>query len=86
MRVLKLMILPALLAPAMASAPLAAAPTKDGQKMICKSQPTIGSRFGTRICHTKAEWEVIKEEAQRGFSEDMRTRYINTCREPGNCH
>ena len=87
MRVLNLIALSALLAPAVVPAPLAASAKSDGQKMICKTQPTPGSRFGTRICHTKAEWEVIREEGGRSYSEDVKTRYINTCKDSwGNCH
>ena len=87
MRPLSLISMSALLASAIAPAPLAAAAKKDGQKMICKSQPGTGSRFGKRICHTRAEWEVIREEAQRNYSEDVRTRYMNTCKDEWeNCH
>ncbi len=80
MRSLSLIALSALLASAVAPAQPAAAAKKDGQKMICKSQAGTGSRFGTRTCHTKAEWDAIREEAGRSY-DDMRTRYMNTCTE-----
>jgi hypothetical protein len=32
--------------------------------MICKSQVQTGTRFSTRICRTKAQWEEQTREAR----------------------
>ena len=37
--------------------------------MICKSgEPIVGSRFpGPRTCHTRKEWDQIKQDAQQAL-------------------
>jgi hypothetical protein len=43
-------------APAPAPAPAPAAQSK--KDMICKSEQTTGSRFPTKVCYSKAEYEA----------------------------
>ena len=57
----------------------ASSPRQKGEKLICKSQANAGTRFRTRICHSKAQWAQIEEENKR-LMQDMTTRSINTCR------
>ena len=57
---------------------MATSPKQKSEKMICKGQPTPGSRFRTRICHTSAEWDQIAEENRRSM-QDMTTRNIKAC-------
>ena len=78
MRALSFIGLSALLAAANSGAPPPAGVGKDGQKLICKTQPTLAKRSGTRICHTRAEWEKIREEASR-LIDDAKPRGLNTC-------
>ena len=78
MRIMRLAGLSALLASPLAPVPVAAAVEKHGQKMICKTQPTLAKRSGTRICHTRAEWERIREEAGR-LVDNAKPRDPNTC-------
>lgn len=37
---------------------------EDGERVICRTEPMIGSRIGNRVCHTEAEWERIEEERE----------------------
>jgi len=68
-----------------ATAPtMAANPKQKGEKMICKGQASAGTRFRTRICHTRAEWSQIEEENKR-LMQDMTTRYINICKDSTAC-
>lgn len=35
-------------------------------KLICRRMPITGSAFRTnRVCHTKAEWEKLRDDARR---------------------
>jgi len=47
--------------PATAAAPAA---KEDPNKKICKRQQVTGSYFMTRECHTKAEWDLMAENAR----------------------
>jgi len=41
---------------------------KDPNRMICEKQEELGSRLSTkRVCHTAAEWEVIRQEARQNL-------------------
>lgn len=42
---------------------------RDPNQVICKNQKRTDSRFGTRICHTRAEWVAIAEENKRSYGE-----------------
>ena len=49
------------------AAPPAAAPTPPTTPeaaQVCRRQPVEGSRRQERVCHTKAEWDVIRENAR----------------------
>jgi hypothetical protein len=57
-----------------AAVPANAAPPQtdaDDAKLICKNQPRTNTRFRTRICHSKAGWEKITEQAQRSAGESF---------------
>lgn len=42
---------------------------KPKEKMICHSEPVTGSRTQVnRICHTKAEWDEIAQQARRDIN------------------
>ncbi len=43
---------------------------KDPNEKICVKQPITGSRFGKKICQTRAQWQAIKENAKK-TSEDL---------------
>jgi hypothetical protein len=62
-------------APATATqTPPAAAPDAE---QICRRQPIEGSRRSERVCHTKAEWDIIRENARSNrdtASRDQRDR------------
>jgi invasion protein IalB len=47
-----------------ASTPAKVEKTADQDQMICKSQVQTGTRFSTRICRTKAQWEEQTREAR----------------------
>jgi hypothetical protein len=34
------------------------------QKIVCKSERFVGSNLSTRICKTRAEWDLAKKESQ----------------------
>jgi cytochrome c5 len=52
---------PAVIAPA---APATPAATPDGDKIICKTIETTGSRFSTRECATKDQWAERTRQAR----------------------
>ena len=57
---------------------LADGPKHKSERMICKSAPKEGSRFRTRICHTRAQWDQIAEENKR-LMDEMAGRTIKAC-------
>ena len=57
----------ALSPPLAAEAP--AGPSVDGDKLVCKVEAKTGSRFPTKTCRTKAEWEQIRMQHQRELKE-----------------
>lgn len=63
---------------------MAASPKQQGEKLICKGQPTAGTRFRARVCHTKAEWDQIAEENRRLMNE-MAGRTIKACGPQNGC-
>ncbi len=56
-----------------ASAP-AAKPAKD--KMVCKSEPVTGTRFGKKVCRTESEWRQMRQDAQNDTSRMQTQRDI----------
>jgi predicted transglutaminase-like cysteine proteinase len=69
-------------APAPAPAPATESPTLQtiipaAAEQICRRQPIQGSRRSERVCHTKAEWEAIRDNARNNrdtASRDQRDR------------
>jgi len=49
-------------APAAAATP---APAQSKKDMICKSELTTGSRFPTKVCYSKAEYEAKRQLDQQ---------------------
>ncbi len=45
--------------------PVNARRADDPDKVVCKSQALVGTRFHTRICHTRRDWEKLAEEHKR---------------------
>ncbi len=57
---------------ALVSAPAAAASAeagRDGSKVVCKRESKTGTRFPTKICRTKAQWEALSEQHKRDAKE-----------------
>jgi len=44
-------------------------PAKDPDEVICKREKKVNSRFTTKTCHTRAEWDAISEANKRDFVE-----------------
>jgi len=44
--------------------PTAPAKKDPNEKIICKSEGTVGSRIRERICKTRAEWELGRSKAR----------------------
>ncbi|WP_420434536.1 hypothetical protein [Hyphobacterium sp.] len=38
---------------------------EDGEEVVCRTEPVVGSRIGQRICFTEAQWDQIREERTR---------------------
>ena len=66
----------ALIAPA---ANAADAPA-DGNKLVCRSIRVTGTRFPTRICHKKADWDRMREQQRRDAEELLNSRVVETRR------
>lgn len=78
MRVLALAIGLALAAgPALANE-TAADKDADKEKIVCRQQPKANSRFMTRVCLTKAEWEFRTEQHRKAIEEIQNRPYIST--------
>jgi len=43
----------------------AGVPRPSGDKPICKTQPKAGSHVIARICHTRAEWDAMRDASRR---------------------
>ena len=55
---------------------------KDGEDKICKRQAKTGTRFASKVCYTKAQWEEIAEANKRAAAENFNKPTIST--EKGN--
>ena len=53
-----------------------AAQSSDESKLVCKGEAKTGTRFKTRTCHTKAEWEEIRQQHQRDLREVVDAPHI----------
>lgn len=58
---------------------------KDGAALVCKTKPRTNTRFGTRTCHTQAEWARITEENRRNYEEMVGGMRQNQCNGEGQC-
>lgn len=67
-------------APAQAAQPATSASGAE-EEMVCKYQSRTATRFKKKICHTRAVWEQMSENAKRQASEDFRKPTINIARE-----
>lgn len=50
----------------------AEATTADGTQWICRRIQQTGSRVGTRVCKTRAEWNEIERQAQQVVDDTQR--------------
>ena len=82
MRVLALSIALALVAgPALSNETTAAtAKDEDKERIVCREQMKANSRFTTRLCLTKAEWEFRAEQHRKAFEEVQNRPVINGAR------
>ncbi|MDB5421487.1 MAG: hypothetical protein JWR59_1434 [Brevundimonas sp.] len=56
---------PAPASPIAPAAPAATtAVTDPANEQVCRRQPIEGSRRSERVCHTRAQWDVIREHAR----------------------
>jgi hypothetical protein len=68
--------------PASATAPPKAAEAADDDKVVCKSQQVTGTRFSTRICHTKHDWAQIEKDSR----DELMDQQSQSFRNPTNGH
>jgi cytochrome c5 len=68
--------------PASAAAATPAKAVDDEDKVVCKSQQVTGSRFSTRICHTKHEWAQIEKDSR----DELMDQQSQSFRNPSNGH
>jgi hypothetical protein len=54
----------------------------DEDKVVCKSEQVTGSRFSTRICHTKHEWAQIEKDSR----DELMDQQSQSFRNPTNGH
>jgi len=47
------------------SPPATQAAADDSQKVVCHYEEVTGSRFKKRVCHTKAQWQQLSEQAEK---------------------
>lgn len=52
-------------ATAPAGQPAAAASIPDPDKVVCKSEPVLGSRFPKKVCLTNAQWHQQELDSRR---------------------
>jgi hypothetical protein len=57
------------LMPVPAAANAASEQPADGDKVVCKSVMKTGTRFRTRTCHTRKQWQEIEEQNKRNTRE-----------------
>lgn len=41
----------------------------DPSKRVCRTIVPVGSRLGTRVCRTQAQWDEARDKAQQGVLE-----------------
>ena len=52
---------------------------KDGSTVVCKQKTPTNTRFAKRTCHTRAEWDTIREDNRRAFEEMVGGMKNNPC-------
>jgi hypothetical protein len=70
-----------LVAASVAAGPAFAAASKSGkggEDKVCKRQAKTGTRFASKICYTKTEWEEITEANKRAAAENFNKPTIST--------
>jgi hypothetical protein len=71
-----------LLSPGQAVVPPAASESPQAaEKMVCKRLVQTGTRFKTRICKPKGEWDAEREASARSAKEMIDRPVVNTDRE-----
>jgi hypothetical protein len=50
--------------PPVAPSTVAEAKTADADTVVCKYDAQTGTRFPTRICHTKSQWDKMARDAR----------------------
>lgn len=76
-----IVLIPALLAVAVAGTPVVPVVKKANDRLVCKSEARTGTRFTTRICKTKDEWEAISEQNIRDAHDMINRPVIETRRD-----
>jgi hypothetical protein len=66
--------------PVAATSPQLAADDQS-QKMVCRSQASTGTRFKSRNCKSRAEWDAIREQSLRDAAEQINRPVVETRRE-----
>jgi hypothetical protein len=61
------------------------APTAEQQKLICKHETTVNSRFTKKRCLTKAQRDLVEEKSKREAAEMINKPHIYDCRPGGPC-
>ena len=56
-------------------------PAKDPNEQICKREKKVNSRFTTKTCLTRGQWEAIAEANKRDFAENQSRHKIFVPRE-----
>ena len=52
--------------------PVAAGATSDDDKVICHSDPDVGSLFVHKTCLTKQQWAALAADSKRAFDDVSR--------------
>jgi hypothetical protein len=60
------------LAAAVAQGPTTQA--RDVDKIVCKSERSVGTNLSSRVCKTKGKWAAEREAARTGTHEDISSR------------
>jgi hypothetical protein len=86
---MKYLVLAWLVAPIAATSAMADVPgqptaKQDPNRIVCKTESKVGTRFPTRICRTRAEWDQIAEEHRRAGAEMVAGALPRGCDKPEN--
>ena len=73
------------IAPATAEVPGQAPAKQDPNKIVCKTQAEKGTRFTSKTCKTRAEWDQMAEEHKRAAKELVDRPKVNTCNDGFAC-